>query len=184
MSTTRDGLLAAAATAFERHGYARATIEDVCDLAGVTKGALYGHFGSKKELAIAVLERQATVWAKQVAQVKGSPLQALVDLGYAVHRDRARLLFQAPICEDVAERQVSLWRWMVRDLLHAAAAHGELRDEVVVDSCVEGILAGLVGVHLLSMSTDGSRGVFGTWRSWLPGIAQPTACANLRWVAP
>jgi AcrR family transcriptional regulator len=39
-----------------RMGYRDMTVDDVCDEAGVSKGAFYGYFGSKQDLLIALLE--------------------------------------------------------------------------------------------------------------------------------
>lgn len=190
VSTTRDGLLAAAAEAFDRDGYVRATIDDVCDRAGVTKGALYGHFSSKKALALAVLDRQAREWVRvreRLQRVHRSPLQVLIDLGYAVNRDRAvvqRLLFQAPLCDDVAERQVARWTATVLDLLRHAENRGELRPGADLVGCADGVVAALVGVHLLAMAVDGPSGgapqVADVWRTWLPAVAHPSVYARLR----
>jgi AcrR family transcriptional regulator len=52
---TRTLLLAEARRAFAEHGYAGAPIEEVVRAAGLTKGALYHHFGSKQGLFEAVL---------------------------------------------------------------------------------------------------------------------------------
>ncbi|WP_433271981.1 TetR family transcriptional regulator [Actinosynnema sp. CS-041913] len=190
MTTTRDGLLTAAAAAFDRDGYVRATIDDVCDRAGVTKGALYGHFSSKKALAVAVLDRQAREWAKNrehLQRVHRSPLQVMVDLGYLVNQDRAvvqRLLFQAPICDDVADRQIAQWTSTVRDLLRTADYRGELRDDLDLEACADAVIAALVGVHLMSMAVEHPDGVLrqvaGVWRIWLPALARPEVCATLR----
>jgi len=194
VSTTRDGLLTAAAAAFDRDGYARATIDDVCDRAGVTKGALYGHFSSKKALALALLDRQAQEWARtreRLERLHRSPLQVLVDLGYAVNRDRVvvqRLLFQAPICDDVADRQIARWTSAVLDLLRAADRRGELRAGLDLPACADAVVSALVGVHLMSMAVDDPEGVARqlarVWRSWLPALARPEVCATLRVEAP
>ncbi len=45
-------LLAAALAVFAELGFERATLQDVADRAGVTKGALYHYFDSKNELFI------------------------------------------------------------------------------------------------------------------------------------
>jgi AcrR family transcriptional regulator len=55
---TRGDLLAAARTVFERHGFHRASLDQIADEAGYTKGAVYSHFpGGKDELFLAVLDR-------------------------------------------------------------------------------------------------------------------------------
>jgi AcrR family transcriptional regulator len=167
MSTTRDGLLTAAAVVFDRDGYVRATIDDVCDHAGVTKGALYGHFSSKKALAIAVLDRQAQEWARRrddLQRAHHSPLQVLVDLGHVMSRDRL----------------IGQWTWTIRDLLRAAQRKGDLRPDVDVDGCAEGIVATLVGVHLMSLVVDDPDAMARLWRNWLPAVARPEVLRTLR----
>lgn len=52
---TRAALLAEARAAFAEHGYADAPIDAVVRAAGLTKGALYHHFGSKQALFMAVV---------------------------------------------------------------------------------------------------------------------------------
>ena len=52
---TRARLVAAAATVFARLGFAGASLEDVADEAGLTKGAVYSNFESKDDLIKAVL---------------------------------------------------------------------------------------------------------------------------------
>ena len=53
---TRNSLLKAALSVFSRTGYSAATLEDVAAEAGVTRGAIYWHFGSKAELYNALLD--------------------------------------------------------------------------------------------------------------------------------
>lgn len=47
----------AAARLFARKGYARTTVDDIVEAAGLSKPALYRHFESKKVLHMALLER-------------------------------------------------------------------------------------------------------------------------------
>jgi len=54
---TRAKLLAAARQAFATHGYAHTSMDDFTGEAGLTRGALYHHFGSKQGLLIAVIEQ-------------------------------------------------------------------------------------------------------------------------------
>ncbi len=53
---TKSELLRVARELFGEHGYEGASIEDVADAAGVTKGAVYHHFASKRDLFQAVFE--------------------------------------------------------------------------------------------------------------------------------
>ena len=53
---TRRALISAARGCFARQGYTSTTLDDVCDRALVTKGALYHHFQGKAELFSAVYD--------------------------------------------------------------------------------------------------------------------------------
>jgi AcrR family transcriptional regulator len=108
---TRARLLEAAAEVYARRGFAGATLEEVASQAGFTKGAVYGHFGSKENLLVALVEEHL---AKQIAEQ-----MALFD------RDRAT--WERPLAgserwmEDVQEDPdrlrlfVELWVYAQRD---------------------------------------------------------------------
>jgi AcrR family transcriptional regulator len=53
---TRAALLEAATRVFAERGFHASSVEEVAAGAGVTTGALYGHFASKEELFLAVFE--------------------------------------------------------------------------------------------------------------------------------
>ena len=63
----RARLLRAAVRVFDRKGYAGASVREVAELAGVTKPALYYHFGSKEGVLRAVLD-QAKQQVSEIAQ--------------------------------------------------------------------------------------------------------------------
>lgn len=54
---TRARLIASARMAFGTQGYAATSMETLCQEAGVTRGALYHHFGSKTALLEAVVQQ-------------------------------------------------------------------------------------------------------------------------------
>ena len=54
---TRAHILKAAEECFARRGYDATSVVDICDLAGVSKGAFYHHFSSKQTLFLELLER-------------------------------------------------------------------------------------------------------------------------------
>ena len=67
-AATRARLLEAAARVYAARGFAGATLDDVAEEAGLTKGAVYGHFGSKDNLLVALMEEYlAAEIAEQVA---------------------------------------------------------------------------------------------------------------------
>jgi TetR/AcrR family transcriptional regulator, transcriptional repressor of aconitase len=54
---TRADLLDAAARVFAAQGYHAASVDQVAEAAGYTKGAVYSNFSSKEELFLELLER-------------------------------------------------------------------------------------------------------------------------------
>jgi AcrR family transcriptional regulator len=70
---TIQALLDAALKVFSRDGYAAARLEDVAKEAGVTRGAIYRHFGSKPVIFARLLE--------EIAQTGNSDLEEAVQAG-------------------------------------------------------------------------------------------------------
>lgn len=66
--TTTRALVAAARDLFAERGYEATFLDHVADAAGVTKGALYHHFASKKELFAAVFEQEQRQLARAAAR--------------------------------------------------------------------------------------------------------------------
>jgi TetR/AcrR family transcriptional regulator, acrAB operon repressor len=61
---TRKSVLDAALYVFSRKGYAAAALEEIAEEAGLTRGAIYHHFGSKEKLYIALTDgASAQAWA-------------------------------------------------------------------------------------------------------------------------
>ena len=60
-AATRDKLVEAALDAFAEKGVLGASVEDICERAGFTRGAFYSNFTSKDELCIALLDAQYRV---------------------------------------------------------------------------------------------------------------------------
>lgn len=56
---TRQRLVKAAAVTFARKGVLGASVEEICDEAGFTRGAFYSNFASRDELCLALLQAHA-----------------------------------------------------------------------------------------------------------------------------
>jgi AcrR family transcriptional regulator len=77
---TIQALLDAALKVFGRDGYAAARLEDVAKEAGVTRGAIYRHFGSKPALFARLVEEPALTGSadlEEAVQAGGSPVEIL-----------------------------------------------------------------------------------------------------------
>jgi AcrR family transcriptional regulator len=101
--TTREALIGAARALFAARGYAKVATEEIVRAAGVTRGALYHHFGGKRDLFEAVYERIEAELAQRIATgalAKGAeaPLEAM--------RAGAEMFLQA--CTEPEAQQIVL----------------------------------------------------------------------------
>ncbi|WP_421874564.1 TetR/AcrR family transcriptional regulator [Pararhizobium sp.] len=82
IAETRAKLVAAARHAFGTIGYAQSSMDDFTAEAGLTRGALYHHFGDKKGLLQAVIgeiDAEMTERLHQVSSVSPTRWQGFVD---------------------------------------------------------------------------------------------------------
>jgi len=56
---TRDYIIEKAAPLFNKKGYAGTSLNDLIEVTGLTKGAIYGNFGNKDEVALAAYDHNA-----------------------------------------------------------------------------------------------------------------------------
>jgi TetR/AcrR family transcriptional regulator len=86
---TRAAILDAAEHAFAQLGYRRTKMEDVAERADVAIGSIYGHFGNKDGLYLAVVERAVELFAsylEQAYQPEWTPLEQVMAAGDAYLR--------------------------------------------------------------------------------------------------
>lgn len=81
---TRGNLLSAAASVFADRGFGKATVEDVCERAGYSRGAFYSNFDSLDELFFALYNARGAAVVEAVGAVVAAtppdlPLGAVVD---------------------------------------------------------------------------------------------------------
>ena len=77
---TRDRLLDAAAAVFRRLGYDGASLDEIAETAGYTKGAIYSNFDSKADLFKALVDRyREAERAVQTRQFAGQSLEQVLD---------------------------------------------------------------------------------------------------------
>ena len=100
-AATRAALLAAARDLFAEHGFAATGREQIAERAGVTRGALYHHFGSKELLFRAVVEELEVELGTQVMMAAATSSDAAEQL-------RLGCMAFLDACLDPAVRRVVL----------------------------------------------------------------------------
>ncbi|MFF8101016.1 ScbR family autoregulator-binding transcription factor [Streptomyces sp. NPDC014986] len=185
---TRRTILEAAAAVFDERGYTSATIGEILERAGVTKGALYFHFGSKEELALGVFEEQLAISLPP----QSSKLQELVDSGLVLAlRLRTDPLVRASVGLALDQGALGLdrtpafgmWIDQTTRTLSEAKAGGELLPHVDVTETAELLVASFSGVQLLSQlrcqRQDLEHRAAVLFHHMLPGVAVPAVLARL-----
>jgi len=106
---TRELLLDAAIDVFAEKGYHGASLDDVADAAGFTKGAVYSNFTRKSDLFRALMERETGRFGEALTQtVEAVPLELLPDVA-------AELLAAPESDQETRTLMVEFWLAAVRD---------------------------------------------------------------------
>lgn len=140
---TRSRLLLAALDSFAERGYDATGVAEICQRAGVSKGAFYHHFASKQALFVALLDQWLAVLDGQMARSRApgasapQALQALVGLLQQALRDARG---QLPLFLEFwrqAERDAVIWqaamepferyRSLLAGIVRQGIAEGSLR---------------------------------------------------------
>jgi len=66
---TRENLLNAGLRVFRQKGYSATRLEDIAQEAGLTRGAIYWHFGNKLELYRALVEECTAKIQKKIGAI-------------------------------------------------------------------------------------------------------------------
>ena len=161
---TRQDLLDAALALFSRKGYESTRLEDIAQSAGVTRGAIYHHFGGKEELFIALLDDASAISNKAIQQaiVEGGSLIEILSriLVYTFNlieddtrfRQVMALTIAATNVDELARRKYSEAKELVESIGEALArgiASGELRPDLDPNNAARALLAYQNGLALL-----------------------------------
>ncbi len=71
---TRTHILEAAVKQFSVNGYNKASVDDICEQAGVSKGAFYHHFKTKQDLFLALLDGWLQTIDQAIEASKNQPV--------------------------------------------------------------------------------------------------------------
>jgi AcrR family transcriptional regulator len=185
---TRHVILEAAAETFEARGYLGTSLQNIVTGRHVSKGALYFHFPSKEDLALAILSEQHQLWPSLISELRHrqkSAIRLLLELFWqatailrddALARAGARLACELDLIDSSAPRLFAGWADVVEELLHEAREQGDLRpdaDSRVVAEFLVAAFAGLQRMNAMKITgTDLQEHVATMWHHMLPGLVK------------
>lgn len=176
---TRERLLAAARTVFADRGVEGASVEEICEAAGFTRGAFYSNFSSRSELVLALIQQSI---ALQIAAAQdaietmkaagdldpealmGITLSALTGSRADVATDRQDVITDRALMLHAARDAelraaylsfVDICSTQVAGLITDALDHAGLELTVPLDAAVELLVA--THKHLETLSLFGSE---------------------------
>ena len=162
---TRERLMAAARTVFAEHSVEAASVEEICEAAGFTRGAFYSNFSDRSELVLAMIQHSIQVQFAAAQEAIGTmkaagdrdaeelvaiALSALSGSGAAlgtatqdVITDRAMMLYaaRAPELREPYLQFVDVCTGQVAALITDALDHARLELTVPLSAAVELLIA-------------------------------------------
>jgi AcrR family transcriptional regulator len=160
---SRERLIEAATRLFAERGYRDASVQAIGEAAGISRGSIFWHFGSKEGLLWAVVQRAFTRWEAEtlVPEVGDARGEAAIGRALRAHRrfladegGTLRLLFvlmfealgpRPELAAEFARLHRDL-RELATPWLEEAVADGDFRSDVDPETIVTLIIATLGGI--------------------------------------
>ncbi|MCH7594434.1 MAG: TetR/AcrR family transcriptional regulator [Chloroflexi bacterium] len=176
----RNQIVDAAVRRFSRDGFHQTTMDDICAEAEMSKGALYGYFGSKEDIVAAMYERsinQETSMMEGVLDQSG-PVAVLVDLADGIYakladpaaRDGYRLAVQLwaeamtnPRIYELQMQEFDLWFPVISRIIAEGQRRGEINEDLDPELVPRVVGAMFMGI-VLQKSWDADVDVDGCCR--------------------
>ncbi|MBC7226156.1 MAG: TetR/AcrR family transcriptional regulator [Thermoflexales bacterium] len=169
---TRERILAAAEECFARQGYDATGVAEICERAGVSKGAFFHHFPTKQAVFLALLERwlkgleeQLTTLRAGAATVPAAMMQMAGTAQQVFEMARERLFIFLEFLNRAA-RDPQVWKATIQPyhryreffarMIEAGVAEGSLRP-VDPEAAASAILSMAIGLVLqATMDPEGA----------------------------
>ncbi|HYG74899.1 MAG TPA: TetR/AcrR family transcriptional regulator [Planctomycetota bacterium] len=169
---TREQILQAARKLFATQGYHNTSVYDLFEKSGITKGALFHHWKSKEELALAVLEEMQENFEKNFFSIQAENTRArekierLLRLLSELSRDPSwsygRIF--AIWCTELPNNEPGIGtrvhalkaRWCVlwKDLIRKAQQEHDLRGDISSENLSFLVVSAISGVQLMCGASE------------------------------
>ena len=184
---TRTAVIEGAASIFEEVGYGNASLSDVTKRSNVTKGALYFHFKSKEDLALAVIAEQhniVRVAGEKIAAAELPALETMIAmcktfgqqlLDEPVVRAGIRLTFEASAFNGDVKGPYQDWIDTMEFLTKKAQLEKDIREDVDPAAFAHYLVASFTGTQMVSNVITGRQDVLKRidemWDFMMPAIS-------------
>jgi AcrR family transcriptional regulator len=182
----REGIVHAAALAFDTHGYAATSLSEIMALAGVDGNALYFHYGSKEAIAVEIVRRHYGRWPPLISRFEalGEPaLETAAAISIAVGREfRDTPIVRAGVRLSTERYAVPVdlpapfvgWTTVMSRLLAQAQTDGDIQTSMSADRLGGQAVAMFYGVQYVSNQlnarSDIDDRVYDMWFLLLTGM--------------
>lgn len=89
---TRELIITEAATLFNQRGYEGTSMKDIMDATGMSKGALYGHFKDKEQIAVAAFQQAVSTVLVEVGKRTRAEDQVIAKFKEVIYFYKERIL--------------------------------------------------------------------------------------------
>lgn len=161
---TKAAIQKAALNLFIQKGFKDVTMKDICEATGLSRGGLYMHYGSTKQIFADIINEILSTQEYEVAAKIESGLSATLILNELLERYQSEMLDKSgslglafyeyyssmPLSDDNAMlRQYYISKAMLCSLIKYGISKGEFKD-VNIDAIVDLLLFSYQGVRMLS----------------------------------
>lgn len=119
--TRKQQIIEAAAAVFAQKGFYQASMDDIVQESGLSKGGLYWHFKSKDDIVTAVLDQFFSTEMDEIGRILAAPIPA---------SEKIRQLIQQMMADTVEELTAYLNIWL--EFYAVAAREGAFRQRMLV----------------------------------------------------
>lgn len=147
----REDLLAGALGCLQTKGWARTTVRDIAEAAGVNHAAIGYHFGSRDALLTAAFSQAMDTWGAETTRAVEAA--AISDAG----RGSQYETFWRSVLASYAQNR---WLWLVMMEVAVQTAHSPILRDLMAASLREGrigLAAGLLGTPQDTLDTQSER---------------------------
>ena len=151
-------ILEAAVATLASHGFTRMTLQQVADLAGVSKSTIHLRWKTKADLVTAALASMRMTWVEAgTGETRADLVAILEDFATTIGAVNGMALIGTCLAEEshtpellglLRERTVLPRRALLREVLEAGVATGELRPGADLDAAVSALLGTYYADHL------------------------------------